>query len=497
MSDAELFVQKYGPAAGERGPELFVREVFGAEPDDWQLEVLRAYGRGERRISLRSCHGVGKTAVAAWLAWVQLLTWFPQHGVATAPTKSQLEDALMKEIAVWHARLPAALQQCFEIKTMRVEFVGSPKESFFSARTSRAEAPEALQGIHCEGGRVLLIADEASGVAEQVFEAAVGSMSGANCTTLLMGNPVRTSGLFFDTHHKLLDMWHTFWVGYYPDEETRPPGVYHSKRVVDDYAVDCARRYGDDSNAYRVRVLGEFPKSDLDTVIPYELVSLAQQREIEVSPYWPIIWGADVARQGDDLNALVRRQGRVVHDDIESWRSNDLMVTAGRIKKKWDDTPPSERPVEIIIDEIGLGAGVVDRLRELGLPVRGLNVSESASASELYRNTRAELWFRAREWLAAKNCKLPTPTRDQNCLAEALGNELVVPRFTFQSSGRILVEAKLDTKKRGYPSPNHADAFLLTLAGEHVTLAKGSREDAQAVTGSMHGELKRNIKGIV
>ncbi len=475
------FFEKYGAKAGERGPLLFVLEVLGATPDEWQERVLLAYGRLERRISIRSCHGPGKTALAAWLVVYNLACRFPQNTVATAPTGGQLYDALFKEVKVWLGRLPEAVQGLFDVTAKRIELRAAPEESFFSARTSRAEKPEALQGIHCEGGHVLLIADEASGVPESIFEAAAGSMSGHNATTLLLSNPVRTSGFFFDTHHRLRDMWFTAHVSH-----------KDSARVSDDFIRDIARRYGEDSNAYRVRCLGEFPKSDLDTVIPYELVIAAQEREIVVNPFAPEVWGIDIARQGDDMNALVRRKGKVILPDILTWRSNDLMQTSGRIKALWDQTMPSQRPQEILIDEIGLGAGVVDRLRELKLPVRGINVAEAASISERYRNLRSELWFKGREWLAAKNCQLPPSSGCADDPAEQLGSELVIPKYTFTSSGKLAVEGKLDMKKRGYPSPNIADAFLLTLAVDYVALAHGSTGSS-----SWSEPIKRNRAGVV
>jgi hypothetical protein len=257
------FVARYGPAAGELGPVLMAREVFGVETlDAWQEVALRAYGRGVRRISISSCHGPGKTFVAAMCIWHMLLTKFPQKTVATAPTRAQIFDALFAEVMSWSHRLKPAVRDLFEFKSDRIEHRGGKDDSFFSARTARAEKPEALQGVH--SAHVLLIADEASGVPEAIYEAAVGSMSGANATTLLLSNPTRSSGFFYDTHHKLADMWFRINVGYWPDadDERKPARAYHTKRVVQDFADDVAARYGEDSNAYRVRVLGLFPLAD-------------------------------------------------------------------------------------------------------------------------------------------------------------------------------------------------------------------------------------------
>jgi len=470
------FVARYGPPAGELGPERMVREVFKEEPDEWQIHgLLRPYGRGERRISVRSAHGPGKTCGADWCIWHQLLTRYPQKVIATAPTGGQLDDALVAELVKWAGRLPPPLRDLYEIKAREIVLKSRPKESFFKARTSRAETPEALQGVHCDPGWVLLVVDEASGVAEQVFESAVGSMSQENAQTLLLSNPVRTSGTFFDSHHKMSSYWHTTHVGYLPNADERPEGSYHSNRISDDYANDVAIRYGEDSNAYRVRVLGEFPKADDDTVIPYEFIASAQRRDLQIPPsLLSEVWGLDVARTGSDLSVLVRRNKLSVLPDIEYWGGVDLMRTAGRVKQKWDECKLEDRPEEILIDSNGLGAGVCDRLVELGLPARGINVSESAAFKERYWRLRDELWFEAREWLSKLSVSLPVPSGSKDCPFERLASDLATPRYVITSSGKLKVESKDDMKKRGFKSPNFADAFCLSFASEPATLIHGS-----------------------
>ena len=162
------------------------------------------------------------------------------------------------------------------------------------------------------------------------------------------------------------------------------------------------------------------------------------------------------------------------------------MQVAGWVKKEWDETTPSRRPSEIIVDVIGIGAGVVDRLAELGLPVRGINVSETASTNpERYLNMRSELWFKGRDWFTAKDCNL--------CKDGALSGELGALRFGYTSNGKIKVESKDDMKKRGVPSPNRADAFLLTLASEAVSLSGESRTSHH----SWKEPMRRKIAGIV
>lgn len=457
------FVREYGPGAGPSGPEKFVREQLGANPDAWQSEVLRAIGAGERRISLRSCHGPGKTCVAAWAVVHRLTTHFPQRTVVTAPTKSQLQDALYAEVKMWLNKLPPVLVQLYDVKADGITFVPAPEENYLSVRTARAETPEALQGVHCEGGFVLLIADEASGVPEKIFEAAVGSMSGANATTLLLSNPTRSTGFFWKTHQANSGWW------------TKRVSWTDSPRVTKEFEREVAQIYGEDSSAYRVRVLGEFPRADDDTVVPFELIESARQRDLVVRPGLEVVWGLDVARFGDARNVLVKRNARAVLPDLQVWEGVDLMASAGRVKLEWDKTPPSERPTEILVDVIGYGAAVVDRLVELKLPVRGVNVAETSAWSDRYRNLRAELWFKAREWLNRRDVSLPTNPKDPRSPIEVLAQELAQPRYSVTSSGKLMVESKQDMKRRGLKSPDVADALILTFASEPAAVVNQER----------------------
>ena len=380
-----------------------------------------------------------------------LLTRLPQKTVATAPTSAQLKGALLPEVKMWGTRLPPVLQELFDIKAEGIYLRAAPSESFFEARTSRAESPEAMQGVHSEN--VLLIGDEASGIPEQVYEAAIGSMSGEHATTLLIGNPVRSSGFFYECFHRMKDRWMTMRVSY-----------KDSSRVSEAFVEDVKRRYGEDSNAFRIRALGDFPKSDEDTVIPFEWVQSARERDIEVSPTVRRVWGVDVARYGGDRTVLVERTHRTAKV-LAVWGQASLMETAGRVKRMYDDT--LIRPTVILVDVIGMGGGVVDRLQELGLPVRGINVGESAAMSDKFLRARSELWWRGREWFERKDVRLEPPASDDpEDPQELLVSELVVPRFQINSTGKIAVEPKSEVKKRvqGNKSPDVADAFMLTFA---------------------------------
>lgn len=459
---------------------LLVQEVFGAEPDDWQGEVLDALSRGERRMAVRSGHGVGKSTLAAWALIAMVLTRYPCKAVVTAPTSQQLFDALFAEVKHWISMLPDDLKPLLNVKGDRIELCAAPDSSFISARTSRAEAPEALQGIHSEN--VLLVIDEASGVPEPVFEAAIGSMSTEGAMTLMLGNPTRTSGFFYDAFHGNSDSW---W--------TRRVSCLDSKRVSPDFAKEVAQSYGEESNAYRVRVLGEFPRGDDDTIISLEQVEGAEGRDIKVDREAGRVWGLDCARFGDDATVLVRMHGRGIDVDeppIKMVKLNTMQV-AGRIKALWDANPDS-RPAEINVDVIGIGAGVVDRLVEMGLPARGINVSENPAMKAKYKNQRTELWFLGKEWFESATCSLPVYPKGsaEELMMRTLKADLIGVKYkVVDSTGAVQAEPKADTKKRLRRSPDFADAFLLCLASQHVLVTHGRN----AAGSSWSRPVRRNL----
>ena len=458
----EEFVREY-----RDDPVKFVKEVLGATPLPYQAEFLQAIADGERKMSVRSGHGTGKSTSASWAMLWYVLLRFPNKVVVTAPTSGQLFDALFAELKRWINELPDQLKPMLTVKSDRVELAAAPSEAFISARTSRAETPEALAGVHSEN--VLLVVDEASGVPEKVFEAAAGSMSGHAATTILLSNPTRSSGTFFESQTRLSG---SYW--------TRRWSCVDSPLVSEEFVDEMRLRYGEESNAFRIRVLGEFPLADDDTIIPFHLVEAATQRDIELDEDAQTVWGLDVARFGSDKTVLAKRQGNVI-TEVNGWQGLDLMQTVGRVKAEYDGLPRHLRPREIMVDVIGMGGGVVDRLRELNVPVRGINVAESPSMGDTYTNLRAELWFKMRGWLEQRGAKLP---KNEQLIAE-----LTSIRYSFASSGKMKAEGKDDMRKRGLSSPDYADAVCLTLASDAATALGGKA--------STWGKpLRRNLKGV-
>jgi phage terminase large subunit len=464
---------------------LFVEEVLGMDGRDEDhtidaeqrlvLDVVSREVDPERRVAIRSGHGVGKTCLLAWIIVWALCCRFPLKIVCTAPTGGQLFDALAAEAKTWIHKLPQVLQELFDLKSEEIVHRLAPEECFVSFRTSRAETPEALAGIHAEAGWVFLILDEGSGVAEQVVEAASGSMSGRNAVTIVAGNPVRVTGFFYNIFHKLREQWfrvHISCIGH--------------RRISPDFIEQMRRTYGEDSNAYRVRVLGEFPKAENDSVIARDLIEAAIERQVAPKEV-DIVWGVDVSDGGRDRASLSRRQGNVTLGPPEWKLGLETMQVVGWVKQRWDETPADRRPSQILVDAIGIGAGVAQRLAELGLPARGINVSETPPMQERFSNLKSELWFKAKEWFEARDCRIEDDA--ENYFSEELAAVRFLPP---QSNGKLRLEPKKDTKKRLQRSPDLADSFILTFAGDATGALLGTNEQRDWKT-----PLKRVIRGLM
>lgn len=448
-------------------PWLFATSVMGYLPygepnpqgqrqlERWQDSFLRNFHRdpmdqptNSPRHSVRSGHGIGKSTVIAILALWFTLTHYDSKTVITANSQDQLKVNNWAELRKQYSLIPEPLRKQLQIDEERAYVKATPEMAFIVRRTASKSNPEALAGIHAN--HVLYLVDESSGIADIIFETAQGSLSTPGAIACLFSNPTRGSGFFYDTHHKLRSRWRTMQVS--SEEVPRARG----------HIEDIILAYGKGSNKYRVRVMGEFPTADDDTVIPLAWVESSIDRDVVVLPYLPV-WGVDVARFGDDASALAKRQANRLLEPVKIWHNKDTMQLTGIIYKEFYDTHEDRRPKEILIDVIGIGSGVVDRCRELGLPVRGINVAEANASDEHCMRLRDELWWKGREWFESKDCSIPNDP--------LLMSELVVPTYDHHSSGRIVVESKKDLKKRGIQSPNAADALLLTFAGSAYRVA--------------------------
>jgi hypothetical protein len=303
---------------------------------------------------------------------------------------------------------------------------------------------------------------------------------------VLAGNPVRTGGFFYNSQYgEGAETWFRVHVAGH-DGDHIGPFSYVSPRVSKDFCEMVAQEYGTESNAYRVRVLGLPPKTEGDSIIPFEWVEASLSRDVKPNPVAPVVWGLDVGISGD-LTAMAKRKQNILLEPIKTWSDvRDVMLVVGLVKNEWDNTYVAERPKEILVDVIGLGAGVADRLREIGLPARGVNVAENPALNNgRYRNLGTELWFDMRDWFGRRDCQMP---KDERLQQELVGQKYKV----IDSSGKVIRLPKREMMKHLHPrrSPDRADALMLTFASTAATAIGGG--------GTSWGTpLRRNIKGVV
>jgi phage terminase large subunit len=425
-------------------PDQFDRDIWPNAvdaPEPWQTQASGLVAKYDR-VAIRSGHGVGKTA---WLAR-RILWWLSTRAPAkvgcTSPSSSQLFDALWSEIAKWHGRMPPGIRDRLEWKTERVELKDNPNVCFAVAKTARRETPEALAGLHSEN--MLFLIDEAAGVDDIIFETARGAMSTLGAKTVMTGNPTRLSGYFYDAFHKNRAHWKTMKVACTESSRTNHKEIEQWKE-----------EYGEDSNFFRVRALGEFPTAEDDVIIPLYMVEAAVVRDV-VQIDSEEIWGLDIARSGSDKCALAKRRGNVMPEKVKTWRTDDLMVSVGKVKMEYDDV--LKKPELICVDSNGLGAGVADRLSEMGLPVMCINVSESHSSNDRYLRVRDEMWERARAWFFQRDCKI---AKD-----ETFVGQISLVKWRPTSNGKMKVVTKDEMKlppPRGIgKSPDESEAFVFT-----------------------------------
>jgi len=435
-------------------PEFFYREVLGYEP--WQKQLDISYSvRDHRNTAIRSNNGSGKTYHIAREALRFLYGQGPDAIVInTAPTWTQVENQF------WRYLRDAYQKANYPLGGNLLKTKLDIDETWFAIGLANDENNmEAFQGWHAR--KILVIFDEASGISPRIFEAAAGAMAGGELVRfVLLGNPTQNSGPFFDAFRDP-----TFSKIHISAFDT--PNVQAKKQLVPglvtwDWVEEMRRKYGEDSDIYRVRVLGHFPQHASDTLISIDSIEAAFSADRELTNQDDCVAGLDVARFGDDDSALVRRTGN--RAKVE-WvvNGNDTMTLAGKSAIYLR----ANKSVRLFIDITGgLGTGVFDRLREqpdISGRVFGVNVASKARDEAEHINIRIESWVNVRDWL-----------RDAILEKHEGFYELAQPKYKITSAGKLQLESKEDMKKRGVPSPNVGDALALTLSrpteGENLGL---------------------------
>lgn len=411
-----------------------------------QRRILEAAAAGQWPV-VPAGRGVGKTCVIAWL----VLWWIYVHPTAkvivNSVKKEQLADNLWPEIKRW--LFGSEIESDVQWEKTSVYLKNRPQQNFAVARTGAAT--EALQGYHDDF--LLVVIEEASAIDDESFDALMGSLTGVggHNAISMFGNPRRLSGPFASLINK---PYGRFEVIHIPCIDLQ--GNVHPQ-VDPIFITRMKERYGEHSNQYRVHVLGLLPEQDDYAVIPLDWVVEATQHVKAPEPdrTYRIIWGVDVATTGADQSVIVKRQGPLVLSQPMRKSGMNTMQNVAWIEDEYARTPKHNRPHRIYVDRIGVGAGVADRLEELGLPAEGIAVSRVAGNKDRFHRLRDELWWKCRLWFESRNAFIPDD--------EIFIKELSSPHYSI-GTGKVKVESKDELREREpqIGSPDSADALCLT-----------------------------------
>lgn len=430
-------------------------------PRKWQEGILDSIGKHIRdpltrfsplKIAVSSGHGVGKSALISMITHWAMSTCVDCKVLVTANTERQLLTKTVPELSSWFRR--AINAHWFKVTATAVASSDKSHE-----RTWRMDAipwslssTESFAGLHNKGRRIVVIFDEGSAIEDKIWEVVEGAMTDKDTEILWLafGNPTRNHGRFRECFGKYQDRWVRKQIDSRTVEGT-------NLALFSEWESD----YGLESDFFKVRVKGEFPRAGSMQFIPSDLVEAARKREPESGLKDPLIIGVDVARFGDDATVICMRRGR----DAKSmpWiklRGVDTMGVAARVA----DLYHQYRPDQIFIDGGGPGGGVIDRLNQLKVPVIEVQFGGAADRGQIsqdgavkYANKRAEMWGNARDWL--KRGMIPDESE--------LASQLTGVEYGYvmrEGQDKILLESKKDMKKRGLSSPDEADSLCLTFA---------------------------------
>lgn len=431
-------------AAAFADPREWVESCLDVKLWDKQAAVLEAL-RDHRFVCVRSGNAVGKSKVAAVAVHWWLHSHCPGYVVTTAPSFRIVERIIWPEVMTIHLRSKAKLEPA----PLTTEWKLGPLWGAFGAS---ADTAENFGGFHNPGG-TLVIVDEASGLEEDIYTAIHGICADERSRILLIGNPLRSQGPFYQAFQS--PMWHKIHISMFD-----VPNVVEKREVIPGLA-SCEMidkfldEWGEDSATYQARVLGEFPETSEDILIPTTWLDAALTRKYGETDESDIHMGVDVARLGADKTVLLIRDPVAIrHVEIRSHRT--LMDTAGRVialAQEWG--VGAER---VHVDDTGIGGGVVDRLRELDWAVDGVDFGKAASDPSRFINLRTECYWRTRAALDPRGATpLAIPAKH-----EKVARELGAHRFSYTSKGQIKLESKEELRKRLGKSPDMADALTLT-----------------------------------
>ena len=439
-------------AAVVRDPARFARGIL--QSDVWPLQeaILRSVAANPRT-AVKACHASGKTFCAA----LALLWWVTRHQdaivVTTAPTWTQVEKLLWGEVHRAIARSRIAYP-----KPITTELKLGPGRYAIGLSTNEGVR---FQGFH--GDHVLVILDEAPGVKPEIWEAIEGARAGGDVRLLALGNPTITSGPFYDAFAKDRVNWTTFTISAFDTPNLAGldlPGLL----ALDDAGLAVSPRpylvtrawvrekyveWGSAHPLWQARVLGQFPAQADDALVALAWIERARAQEV-ADDGSAITAGIDVAGPGEDETVLCIRQGpRVLRE--QWWPSPD---PRGELLAAL--APYRDRHDAVQVDSAGIGYYLAKHLKDAGFRVVGVNVGEAASDPDRYANLKAEHYWGLRMRFEAGDIG--------GALSERTVSQLAGIRWSTNARGQIVIESKVEARKRGVKSPDRAEALMLAFA---------------------------------
>lgn len=436
-------------------------DLVGFEgPDEWQRDFLLEWGRQLRerkfdgimpvapiRFAFASGHGIGKSALSSWIILFIMATRPYAKGIVTANTGDQLRTKTWSELGKWKSR--CIIGHWFEYNSgkgsMSLYHKSWPESWRVDAQTCREENSESFAGLHSATSTPFYLFDEASAVPKKIWEVAEGGLTDGEPMFFAFGNPTRNDGQFYDCFHTMNHRWITRQI----DSRT---ARMTNKVLIDEWRDD----WGEDSDFFRVRVLGQFPRAGDLQFIPSDVAFDSMKRGSGV--YLgndPLIMGFDVARGGDDNCFIQFRRGKDAQSEktykISGEKSRDSMQVVSMLTMLID----RHKPDVIFIDATGIGGPIGDRLRQLNHNAIDIHFGGDADDKKLFVNKTAEMGFRCRRWIM-EGGSIPDDPQ--------LQKELTTRQYGHNEKDQLVLERKKDMKKRLGVSPDWADALYLTFA---------------------------------
>ena len=438
----------------EKYKKLYPGAVYG--PDLWACEVLERLrdeviknnfnGRDavpSVNLAVASGHGIGKSAMTAWLVnWI-LDARYGAKGMVTANTGAQLKSKTWAEITKWGKKKITA--HWWNFKAMEITSKFAPEAWRIDAVTWDEKKSEAFAGQHAASSSSFYVFDEASIVPDSIWEVAKGGLTDGEPFFFVFGNPTRNTGAFYDCFHEKKANWITFNI------DSRNVSITNKDEIE-----RMRLEYGEDSDFFKVRVKGEFPSESSNLFIAKDRSQAAATRpEPERFENQVAFLGVDVARYGDDNSVLQVRYGRNARMPPEKFSKSSITETARRVAAKITELKEVYQFSRVLtfVDGGGVGGGVVDVLRDWGYTdIYDVNFGGAADDKTRFANKRAEMWSRMRDWLGVGAIV------DDRELIEQLSS----PEYYYNKANKLTLESKEDMKRRGISSPDWADALALT-----------------------------------